>query len=100
MLPAGPKLYVGLCETDVEPHYLVVGSVLFLFLAKPASFADFAHEFEQLLQNLPESSGWLAHDVTKVVRLDKLAEKFASYNTSVGVNNGEILVRRRRRLIG
>ena len=62
MLPAGPKLYVGLCETDVEPHYLVVGSVLFLFLAKPASFADFAHEFEQLLQNLPESSGWLAQD--------------------------------------
>lgn len=99
MLPAGPRMYVGLCGADVEPHYLVVGGVLFLFLMNVSTLAEFVQEFEELLQKIPESSGWLRQDVANNIRMDKLAEKFALYNNAAAASTGEMLVRRRRRLI-
>jgi hypothetical protein len=74
MLPAGDQIYVGFCDNNVEPHYLVVGENLFIFLSSNLDVADMVRSIEEVLSNLPESSGWRPSDPNATIRLDWISQ--------------------------
>lgn len=74
MLPAGEGVYVGFCDNNVTPHYLVVGENLFIFLSTNLDVADMVRSVQEVLSALPASCGWRPTDPSSAIRLDWIAQ--------------------------
>lgn len=74
MLPAGECVYVGFCDNNVSPHYLVVGENLFIFLSSTLDVADMVRSVQEVLSQLPASCGWRPTDPDSAIRLDWIAQ--------------------------
>lgn len=74
MLPAGESVYVGFCDNNVTPHYLVVGENLFIFLSTNLDVADMVRSVQEVLSALPASCGWRPTDPSSAIRLDWIAQ--------------------------
>ncbi|MEY3764183.1 MAG: hypothetical protein RLZ42_843 [Armatimonadota bacterium] len=74
MLPAGECVYVGFCDNNVSPHYLVVGENLFIFLSSTLDVADMVRSVQEVLGQLPASCGWRPTDPDSAIRLDWIAQ--------------------------
>jgi hypothetical protein len=95
MLPAGECVYVGFCDNNVSPHYLIVGENLFIFLSSNLDIADMVRSVQEVVSGLPASCGWRPTDANAAIRLDWIAQSMA---VSENDSNRSLAVMPRRRL--
>ena len=84
MLPAGDNVYIGFCENNVTPHYLVVGNNLFIFLSSKLDVADMVRCVQEVLASLSPSCGWQPADAEAAIRLDWIAQAMSASELDAG----------------
>lgn len=84
MLPAGDNVYIGFCENNVSPHYLVVGDNLFIFLSASLDVADMVRSVQEVLGSLSPSCGWKPADASAAIRLDWIAQAMSTSDIDTG----------------
>ena len=84
MLPAGDNVYIGFCENNVTPHYLVVGNNLFIFLSSKLDVADMVRSVQEVLGSLSPSCGWQPADAEAAIRLDWIAQAMSATELETG----------------
>ncbi|MFM7188003.1 MAG: hypothetical protein ACKO14_09325 [Armatimonadota bacterium] len=84
MYPAGESVYIACCDESLQPHYLEVAGMLYVFMQDGLDFDGVISALTNVIDRLPTDSGLYGCSLDALIELEWISQIVATGRDAAG----------------